>query len=162
PPSTSTTRPWSRSRRATTTPTPTAIGSSSRRWPARSSPIKPCITGCSTSRPRAQGPPMSDHPFHLSRLLERAAARRPARPAGEDEGGRVLSFAELDRQADRVATRLGRWGVGPGDRVGLLLPKGLEAVAAIHGILRAGAAYVPADASGPIARAAGVLADGRV
>jgi amino acid adenylation domain-containing protein len=95
---------------------------------------------------------------HLSQLLDRAAARRPGHPAVEDEHGRKLSYADLLRGADRVATRLARWGACRGDRVGLWLPKSLEAVTAIHGILRAGAAYVPVDATGPAARAAGILA----
>jgi non-ribosomal peptide synthetase component F len=42
--------------------------------------------------------------------------------------------------------------------VGLWLPKGLEAVTAVHGILRAGAAYVPVDPTGPATRAARILA----
>jgi amino acid adenylation domain-containing protein len=99
---------------------------------------------------------------HLSRLLARAAARRPDHPAVEDEHGRSLTYAALDRAADRLATRLARWGVGRGDRVGLLPPKSPEAVAAIHGVLRSGAAYVPADAAAPLRRAAGVFADGAV
>ena len=99
---------------------------------------------------------------HLSQLLDRAAARRPDHPAVEDERGRSLTYAALLRDADRLATRLARWGVGRGDRVGLLLPKGLEAVAAIHGILRAGAAYVPVDPSAPARRGAGIFASGGV
>src|SRR6516225_7932958 len=99
---------------------------------------------------------------HLSRLLKTAAAQRPGHPAVEDEQGRTLSYAELAHAADRLATRLGRWGVGRGDRVGLFLPKGVEAVAAIHGILRAGAAYVPIDPTAPAVRGAGIAADARV
>src|SRR5438105_11860496 len=95
---------------------------------------------------------------HLCRLIEEAAARRPGHPAVEDEQGRVLNYAELLRGADRVATRLSRWGAGRGDRVGLWLPKSPEALTAIHGILRAGAAYVPADPTGPPLRAAAILA----
>jgi amino acid adenylation domain-containing protein len=95
---------------------------------------------------------------HLSRLLEDAAALRPGHPAVEDERGATLTYAGLFRGADRVATRLSRWGAGRGDRVGLWLPKGLESVTAIHGILRAGAAYVPAEPTGPPARAAAILA----
>jgi amino acid adenylation domain-containing protein len=105
---------------------------------------------------------MSTDVSHLSRFLEQAAARRPDHPAVEDERGRSLTYAELDRAADRVATRLARWGVGRGDRVGLWLPKGIEAVAAIHGILRAGAAYVPIDPTAPAARGAGIAAEARV
>lgn len=95
---------------------------------------------------------------HLSQLLEDAAARRPGHPAVEDERGKPLTYAGLSRCADRIATRLARWGAGRGDRVGIWLPKSLESVAAIHGILRAGAAYVPADPTGPPARAAAILA----
>src|SRR5437588_12358917 len=99
---------------------------------------------------------------HLSQLLERAAARRPDHPAALDEHGRALSYAALAHAADRLATRLARWGVGRGDRVGLFLPKGVEAVAAVHGVLRAGAAYVPVDPTAPALRGAGIFADGRV
>jgi amino acid adenylation domain-containing protein len=95
---------------------------------------------------------------HLSALLEEAAARRPGHPAVEDENGRSLTFAELLHNADRLATRLTRWGVDRGDRVGLWLPKSLESVTSIHGILRTGASYVPVDATGPAERAAGILA----
>jgi amino acid adenylation domain-containing protein len=95
---------------------------------------------------------------HLSQLLEEAARRRPDHPAVEDEHGRRQSYAELSRGADRVATMLVRWGVDRGDRVGLCLPKSLEAVTTIHGVLRTGASYVPVDPTGPAARAAGILA----
>ncbi len=96
---------------------------------------------------------------HLSRLLDEAAARRPEGIAVEDESGRSVTYAGLARMADRLATRLARWGVGRGDRVGLFLPKSIEAVAAIHGVLRAGAAYVPVDPTAPAVRGAGILAD---
>ncbi len=96
---------------------------------------------------------------HLSGLLENAAARRPEAEAVRDEQGQSLTYRELDHAADRLAARLARWGVGRGDRVGILLPKSLEAVVAIHGILKTGAAYVPVDASAPPLRGAGILAD---
>jgi L-proline---[L-prolyl-carrier protein] ligase len=102
---------------------------------------------------------MSTDASHLSELLVHAAARRPGHPAVEDDTHRSMSYAELARAADRLATRLARWGVSRGDRVGLFLPKSLEAVTAIHGILRSGAAYVPADPTAPAQRGAGILAD---
>ncbi|RUL81628.1 D-alanine--poly(phosphoribitol) ligase [Tautonia sociabilis] len=83
----------------------------------------------------------------------------PNRTAVEGEDGRTLSYAELDQAADRLDARLARYGIGRGDRVGLLLPKSPEAVAAIHGILRSGAAYVPVDPTAPPARGAAILAD---
>lgn len=96
---------------------------------------------------------------HLGQLLDRAALRWPDRPAVEAEDGRTLTYAELDHAADRLDARLARYGIGRGDRVGLLLPKSPEAVAAVHGILRSGAAYVPVDPTAPVARGAGILAD---
>ena len=95
---------------------------------------------------------------HLSGLLDAAAASRPQHCAVEDEHGHALSYSELAFQADRIAARLSRWGVGRGDRIGIWLPKSLESVVAIHGILRAGAAYVPVDATGPALRGAAIFA----
>ena len=46
--------------------------------------------------------------------------------------------------------------------MGLFLPKGREAVATIHGVLRSGAAYVPVDPGSPPIRGAGILADAGV
>ena len=99
---------------------------------------------------------------HLSRLLTEAAATNPEAIAVETSLGASVTYAELARMADRVATRLTRWGVGRGDRVGMFLPKSIEAVAAIHGILQAGAAYVPVDATAPAIRGAEILADAKV
>jgi amino acid adenylation domain-containing protein len=95
---------------------------------------------------------------HLSQLLDQAAAARPDHRAVEDEHGRGLSYAELQSRASALASRLAGWGIDRGDRVGLWHPKSIEAVAAIHGILRAGAAYVPVDPTGPAVRAAAILA----
>jgi amino acid adenylation domain-containing protein len=99
---------------------------------------------------------------HLSQLLDLASHLRPDHRAVEDERGHSYTYRQLFQAADRLATRLHRWGVGRGDRVGLFLPKGLEAVAAIHGILRSGAAYVPVDPGSPAIRGAGILADAGV
>lgn len=95
---------------------------------------------------------------HLSQLLDEAVRRRPEHAAVEDEGGATLTYRALYQKAERLAARLARWGVGRGDRVGVWLPKSLEAVAAIHGILRSGAAYIPVDPTGPAARAATIFA----
>jgi len=99
---------------------------------------------------------------HLSQLLTDAVARRPDHLAVEDENGQAITYRQMDQAADRLATRLARWGVGRGDRVGLYLPKSLEAVSAIHGILRAGSAYVPVDPNAPAVRGAGIFASSGV
>ncbi|GIW85966.1 MAG: hypothetical protein KatS3mg108_0290 [Isosphaeraceae bacterium] len=104
----------------------------------------------------------NSQPLHLGDLLSSTARRSPNLTAVEDEAGRSVSYATLDHIADRLATRLARWGIARGDRVGLLLPKSIEAVASIHGILRTGAAYVPADPTAPPLRAASILADAQI
>ena len=98
-------------------------------------------------------------PLDLSALLRRAAARHPDRPAVAVPGGRTLDYAGLDRESRAVAGALRRAGVGRGHRVGVLVPKGVEAVTAVWGALRAGAAYVPVDPTAPAARAALIARD---
>ncbi|MFC2966690.1 amino acid adenylation domain-containing protein [Acidimangrovimonas pyrenivorans] len=60
-------------------------------------------------------------------------------------GDRVLSYATLKTAAERVAARLRAAGVGRGDFVGLLESRSAEAIIAMLGVLRAGAAFVPLD-----------------
>ena len=66
---------------------------------------------------------------------------------------------ELDERADRIAGFLVANGVRPGDRVGVITPKSADAVAAFIGIMKARAAYVPADHAAPAARNRTILAD---
>jgi len=54
-------------------------------------------------------------------------------------------YGELVRLADRVRDRLRKLEVEPGDRVGICMRKSADAVALLFGIMKAGAAYVPAD-----------------
>jgi long-chain acyl-CoA synthetase len=74
--------------------------------------------------------------------LSRNAARDPDRIAVV-VGERRVSFGELDGLADRLAAGLREQGVQRGDRVGVMLPNGVDAVVAIEGTLRAGAAIMP-------------------
>jgi len=74
--------------------------------------------------------------------LSRNAARDPDRVA-VIVGERQVSFGELDGLADRLAAGLREQGVQRGDRVGIMLPNGIDAVVAIEGTLRAGAAIMP-------------------
>ena len=107
---------------------------------------------------------MGENPedLHLSQLLTNAVATAPERIAVEEDSGRRLTYSELSKLADRIATRFARWGISRGDRVGLLLPKGIEAVASIHSVLGTGAAYVPVDPSAPVRRSATILSDAGV
>ncbi|MEZ5766664.1 MAG: amino acid adenylation domain-containing protein [Paracoccaceae bacterium] len=59
--------------------------------------------------------------------------------------GRSYSYAEMAEAADRIAWHLMAKGVKPGDNVALITDRTPEAILAMAGILRAGAAYVPLD-----------------
>jgi non-ribosomal peptide synthetase component F len=71
----------------------------------------------------------------------------------------ALTYAALNRAANRVAhTVLARRGEGQ-EPIALLLPQGVTLVAALLGVLKAGKIYVPLDAAFPPARTAVALED---
>lgn len=76
--------------------------------------------------------------------------------------GRELTYAEFDRLSNRIGGCLVARGVAPGDAVGLCLDRSIEMVAAVAGILKAGAAYVPLDPAYPVERLAMMVEDARV
>ncbi|HEX7243841.1 MAG TPA: amino acid adenylation domain-containing protein, partial [Longimicrobiaceae bacterium] len=94
----------------------------------------------------------------LHELFAEQAARTPGAAAvafGSDE----LTYAELDRRANRVAHALRRRGVGPETRVALLMEPSIEVIVALLGVLKAGGAYVPLDPTAPGDRLGYLLED---
>ncbi|WP_198357610.1 non-ribosomal peptide synthetase [Streptomyces fildesensis] len=86
----------------------------------------------------------------LDLIAEHAATRGDATAVEFD--GATLSYAGLLAAAHGVAGRLADAGTAPGDLVIVALPRGIEAVTAILGVLLAGAAYCPVDPGAPAAR----------
>ncbi|PSM45369.1 non-ribosomal peptide synthetase [Streptomyces dioscori] len=84
----------------------------------------------------------------LPDLFARQVAATPDAVALED-AGRQLSYAGLDRAADRLAHRLIARGVGPEDVVALALPRSAETVVAQLAVAKAGAAFLPVDPNYP-------------
>ena len=74
-------------------------------------------------------------------------------------GADSLSYAELVGAANRLAAQLVALGLEPGDRVGLLLPKSVDSIVAMLGVLTAGGVYVPVDEQSPPPRQQVVLED---
>ena len=72
-----------------------------------------------------------------------------------------MTYGELWARAERVARRLRRLGVRPGELVGLCLPRSPRLEVAALGILRAGAAYVAIDPRYPDERIRWMLDDSR-
>ncbi|MEU0113783.1 amino acid adenylation domain-containing protein [Streptomyces bobili] len=91
-----------------------------------------------------QGPevPVPDPLVHHA--VERQAAAAPGAVAAEHQGT-TITYGELNRRADRLAARLVREGVRPGDHVGLFVRRSIPMLVGLLGTLKAGAAYVPQD-----------------
>jgi hypothetical protein len=98
-------------------------------------------------------------------LAERFEAQVAATPdavalAFEDQ---QLSYRELDARASQLAGYLQqRHGVGSEVRVGLYLPRSVEMIVGVLGIIKAGGAYVPLDPTAPPGRRAFILEDADV
>jgi L-proline---[L-prolyl-carrier protein] ligase len=95
----------------------------------------------------------------LHDLLIRSAATHPDRTAVVDRA-ESMTYRELDAASARLAEELIARGAEPGTRVGLYLDKSLHAIAAVWGVLRAGAAYVPLDVASPVMRIARIVDNG--
>jgi amino acid adenylation domain-containing protein len=100
-------------------------------------------------------------PRTLTDVFLRTVAARPEASAVRDDHSR-LTYRELAAAADALAAALRRRGIGPEDRVGVHLPRGVHAIVAILGVLRAGAAYLPVDERYPPERRDFMLTDGAV
>jgi amino acid adenylation domain-containing protein len=91
--------------------------------------------------------------------FERQAARTPEATAlWFDDAS--LSYRDLNAAANRVAHTLRAAGAGPGTLVAVLADRSLELVAALLGVLKSGAAYLPVDPGYPPGRIAFMLDDG--
>ncbi|MFJ6894103.1 amino acid adenylation domain-containing protein [Streptomyces hokutonensis] len=93
----------------------------------------------------------------LSLIADHAARRGSA--IAVEHAGDSLTYAQLLVTASEMARRLAARGVGHGDVVAVALPRGIDAVTTILGILLAGAAYCPLDPRAPADRTAHLLAD---
>lgn len=98
----------------------------------------------------------------LVELVAAAVAAHGDRAAVVDVDGAETTYATLDRLADRFAAALVASGVRPGDRVGVCRWKSVDTIAALLGIMRAGAAYVPVDPASPPERNRTIFEDGGV
>ncbi|MCK9878251.1 amino acid adenylation domain-containing protein, partial [Frankia sp. Ag45/Mut15] len=91
----------------------------------------------------------------LASLFAAQAARTPQGLAVVD-GDRRWTYAELDRHADSVAAALLAHGIGAEDIVGVHLDRSAELIAALLGIGRTGAAFVPLEPAWPARRIADI------
>ncbi|WP_028467018.1 non-ribosomal peptide synthetase, partial [Nisaea denitrificans] len=92
----------------------------------------------------------------LVHAIEEQAALQPNAPALVDRR-ESLDYAEVNASANQLAHYLNRRGIGRGDIVALCLEPGPEAVVALLGIVKAGAAYMPLDPAYPVERLEAML-----
>jgi amino acid adenylation domain-containing protein len=94
----------------------------------------------------------------LHQLVEAQVRRSPEAVAVSCQG-QLLTYRELNSQANRLAQGLRRRGVGPETLVGVCMERAPEMVVALLGILKAGGPYVPLDPDYPRPRLALMLQD---
>ncbi|MFS8202197.1 amino acid adenylation domain-containing protein [Streptomyces sp. CWNU-52B] len=94
----------------------------------------------------------------LAAAFEAQAARTPSATAVvyEDE---TLTYEQLDARAEEMARRIRRRGAGPGTVVAVAVPRSAHLMAALLGVLKSGAAYLPVDVDYPADRVAHMLTD---
>ncbi|MFF3256840.1 non-ribosomal peptide synthase/polyketide synthase [Actinacidiphila glaucinigra] len=94
----------------------------------------------------------------LPELFQAQAARTPDATAVVF-GDTRLTYTELNARANRLARLLVARGVGPEDRVAVLMDRSADLVVALLAVVKAGAAYVPVDPAHPAERIAYVMGD---
>ncbi|GGK23420.1 hypothetical protein GCM10010124_14870 [Pilimelia terevasa] len=118
-------------------------------------------TAAERARPAtAPALPVAVPPGGVAGVFEAQAARTPQARALVTAAG-SLTFAALNARANRLAHTLIARGLGPEDRVALLLPRGAAMLTGLLAVLKSGAAYVPLDPDSPDDRLAWIVADAR-
>ena len=86
------------------------------------------------------------------RNFQKKAAERPNDISLSNCGDTVISYRELDEMSGRVYRYLKDHGIGREDFVNILLPRGVEPLAAVLGVWKAGAAFVMLEDNYPAER----------
>ena len=103
----------------------------------------------------------ADEPRLLHEFFERQVQLHPDHPAIECNGD-VVTYLQLSHLSDQIATLLHRRGLRPGSLIALYSEKSVALFAAMLGVLKAGACYVPIDPRFPIARIQSILGDAEI
>jgi amino acid adenylation domain-containing protein len=104
-------------------------------------------------------PVWPDERLTLHGLFEDRARQTPDAPAVERENGTRIGYAELNRQANRLARFLRSLGLRVGGRVATALPHDSSWPTAVLAVLKAGGAYVPVDPEAPPERIEHILTE---
>ncbi|WP_028648005.1 non-ribosomal peptide synthetase [Nocardiopsis sp. CNT312] len=114
----------------------------------------PAAQASARARANATEGPLPDGLLHENALAR--AIETPDAPAVLHRG-ETLSHGDLWRRIGGTADLLRGAGAGPGDRVAVVMDKGVEQVVAVYAALLVGAVYVPVDTTQPAARRRTIL-----
>jgi amino acid adenylation domain-containing protein len=94
--------------------------------------------------------------YLLHQLLSESAEKYPDKEAiiFKDQS---ITYAELERESNKLAFGLTEIGIARGERVGIYLDRSIESLVGVFGILKTGAAYVPVDPLSPPGRLTYIL-----
>ncbi|MEO1240285.1 MAG: amino acid adenylation domain-containing protein [Pseudomonadota bacterium] len=118
-------------------------------------PVAPAQT---KTIPNGPAPTLSDDCAFVYEAFRLCAKANPNAPALIADCA-TLDYGALDQQSDAWAQQLIKQGLGPGDRIAILMERSIDAVIAIFATLKAGCAYVPIDPKNPQERLAQLLED---
>ncbi|MFY1831604.1 myxochelin non-ribosomal peptide synthetase MxcG [Myxococcus fulvus] len=104
------------------------------------------------------GGPLPTTPRPVLERMEQQVREQPDAIAVE-HGGFQLTYRELWESSGALAARLTEQGASADTPVAVKVPRGLDAIIASLGILRAGAGYLPLDPNGPASRTSAILED---
>jgi amino acid adenylation domain-containing protein len=106
--------------------------------------------------------PLQDAPeLWIQTLFEKQVKQTPDAIAAIC-GDALLTYAELNERANRVAHHLISLGIKPESLVGIYMARTMDMLVGVLGILKAGAAYVPLDQAHPFQRVQMILEDGGI
>ena len=101
-----------------------------------------------------------DKTLCLHKIFEEHVKNNPDKNAVIASDG-IVTYEELNRQANQIAHNLMNAGVCPGDIVAFALPRTSSLIAVMIGILKTGAAYLPIDPDYPEDRIEYMLEDSK-
>ncbi|WP_296804248.1 non-ribosomal peptide synthetase [uncultured Methanobrevibacter sp.] len=94
----------------------------------------------------------------IDRIFEEIACQNPEKTILVAEDGE-LTYDELNRKANRIANALIKRGVNIEDRIMFMMRRNSDLIAAVLGIVKAGAAFIPIDPNYPVNRINQILED---
>lgn len=103
----------------------------------------------------------SEHPQKCVHELVAEQAEKTPDATAVVLGNRHLTFKDLNELANQLADKLRKQGVRPDTPIGICLPRSMELMVALLGVMKAGAACLPLDPDYPADRLAYMLEDSK-